>query len=57
MQEQLLNTWAGQEMAGAILKDKHQQDNLTKMCLRLHEKPSLSFSATCGRLSLAIIFC
>lgn len=48
MREELLQTWAGQEMGGAIVKDERQRKNLIRMCLRLQQAPNLSFSAACG---------
>lgn len=35
-------------MQGALLKDERQRKNLIRMCLRLQQAPSLSFSAACG---------
>lgn len=48
MEEDLLQTWAGQELQGAVLQDQRQRKNLIRMCLRLQQSPSLSFSAACG---------
>ena len=48
MEEDLNQTWAGQEMQGALLQDQRQRKNLIRICLRLQQAPSLSFSAACG---------